>query len=81
MQTFLNLYLLVSAFYIFQLAVISYFVVAEGLKATEAETIIPKGPAIKKKGKKSAPRQRPTRITNVHLKGDIDLSKDYVPDR
>lgn len=79
MQTFLNLYLLVSAFYIFQLAVISYFVVAEGLKATEAETIIPKGPAIKKKGKKSSARHRPVRLTNVHLKGDIDLSRDYTP--
>ena len=59
--------------------VISYFVVAEGLKATEAETIIPKGPAIKKKGKKSSARHRPVRLTNVHLKGDIDLSRDYTP--
>ncbi|KAI5118624.1 hypothetical protein M0805_006992 [Coniferiporia weirii] len=51
---------------------------SEGLKATEAETIIPKGPT-KKKGKKSAPRHRPVRITNVHLKGEVDLSKDYAP--
>ncbi|PAV15832.1 transcription initiation factor IIE subunit beta [Pyrrhoderma noxium] len=52
---------------------------SEGLKATEAETIIPKGPAIKKKGKKSSARHRPVRLTNVHLKGDIDLSRDYTP--
>jgi transcription initiation factor TFIIE subunit beta len=33
----------------------------------------------KKKGKKSATRQRTTRLTNTHLKGmGIDLSKDYV---
>ena len=32
----------------------------------------------KKKGKKSAPRQRQVRITNTHLKGTIDLSRDYV---
>ena len=53
----------------------------EGLQATSAESVVPKTHPNKKKGKKSAPRQRPTRITNVHLKGDIDLSKDYVPDR
>ncbi|KAH8112097.1 transcription initiation factor IIE subunit beta [Phellopilus nigrolimitatus] len=52
--------------------------IVEGLKATEAETIIPRGPT-KKKGKKSAPRHRPVRITNVHLKGEVDLSKDYAP--
>ncbi len=51
---------------------------AEGLQATNAERITPKG-AMKKKGKKSAPRYRPVRLTNVHLKGDIDLSKDYAP--
>ena len=50
----------------------------EGLQATAAETLAPKGPMMKKKGKKSAPRQRQVRITNVHLKGQIDLSKDYV---
>ncbi|KAF8755615.1 General transcription factor IIE subunit 2 [Rhizoctonia solani] len=32
----------------------------------------------KKKGKKSAPRQRPVKITNTHLQG-IDLTKDYAP--
>ncbi|KAL5478921.1 TFA2 [Sanghuangporus weigelae] len=51
----------------------------EGLKATEGETIIPKTSPTKKKGRKSGPRQRPVRITNVHLKGDIDLSRDYTP--
>ena len=33
----------------------------------------------KKKGKKAAPKQRHIRITNTHLKGTIDLSRDYVP--
>ncbi|KZS89400.1 transcription initiation factor IIE subunit beta [Sistotremastrum niveocremeum HHB9708] len=33
----------------------------------------------KKKGKKGAPRQRQARITNTHLKGEIDLSRDYLP--
>jgi len=51
---------------------------SEGLQATTAESLVPKGPIAKKKGKKSAPRHRPVRITNVHLKGDIDLSKDYA---
>ena len=51
----------------------------EGLQATAAETLAPKGPMMKKKGKKSAPRQRQVRITNVHLKGELDLSKDYAP--
>ncbi|KAF9813285.1 hypothetical protein IEO21_05669 [Rhodonia placenta] len=50
---------------------------SEGLQATAAETLVPKGPT-KKKGKKSAPRQRQVRITNTHLKGQIDLSRDYV---
>ncbi|GJJ13968.1 hypothetical protein Clacol_008225 [Clathrus columnatus] len=51
---------------------------SEGLQATAAEALIPKPPVAKKKGKKTAPRQRQSRITNVHLKGDIDLTKDYV---
>ncbi|KAF8512099.1 hypothetical protein BU17DRAFT_96631 [Hysterangium stoloniferum] len=51
---------------------------SEGLQATAAETVIPKPPAGKKKGKKIGTRQRQSRITNVHLKGDIDLTKDYV---
>lgn len=51
----------------------------EGLQATAAEVVMPKLPTGKKKGKKSGPRQRQSRITNVHLKGDIDLTKDYVP--
>ncbi|KAI0696152.1 hypothetical protein BC835DRAFT_1343273 [Cytidiella melzeri] len=50
---------------------------SEGLQATAAETLTPKGPA-KKKGKKSAQKQRQIRLTNTHLKGTIDLSKDYV---
>lgn len=51
---------------------------SEGLQATAAETVVPKASATKKKGKKSAPRQRQVRITNTHLKGQIDLSRDYV---
>lgn len=50
----------------------------EGLQATAAEAVTPKGPGAKKKGKKSAPKQRQIRLTNTHLKGTIDLSKDYV---
>ncbi|KAJ3997261.1 hypothetical protein F5050DRAFT_1887727 [Lentinula boryana] len=47
---------------------------------TAAAGPAPKGPSTKKKGKKgSAPRTRQVRMTNTHLKGDIDLSKDYVP--
>ncbi|CCM03215.1 uncharacterized protein FIBRA_05339 [Fibroporia radiculosa] len=51
---------------------------SEGLQATAAETIIPKTGAGKKKGKRTAPRHRQVRITNTHLKGQIDLSRDYV---
>jgi len=51
---------------------------AEGLQATAAEAPIPKAPSTtKKKGKRSVPRQRQAKITNVHLKGEIDLSRDY----
>ncbi len=51
----------------------------EGLQATAAEALMPKAPTTKRKGKRGgAPRQRPVRITNVHLKGEIDLSRDYV---
>lgn len=50
----------------------------EGLQVTNAETPVPKAPTTKKKGKKGgAPRQRQVRITNTHLKGEIDLSKDF----
>ena len=53
--------------------------ITEGLQATAAETLIPRAPTTKKKGKRGgAPRQRQVRITNVHLKGEIDLSRDYV---
>lgn len=50
----------------------------EGLQATVGETLVPKGPAGKKKGKKNGPKHRQIRLTNTHLKGQIDLSKDYV---
>jgi transcription initiation factor TFIIE subunit beta len=51
---------------------------AEGLQATAEEVQIPKAPSnVKKKGKRSAPRQRQAKITNTHLKGEIDLSRDY----
>ncbi|KAF7759687.1 hypothetical protein Agabi119p4_11382 [Agaricus bisporus var. burnettii] len=50
----------------------------EGLQVTNAESSLPKAPTTKKKGKRGgAPRQRQVRITNTHLKGEIDLSKDY----
>ncbi|TFK71558.1 transcription initiation factor IIE subunit beta, partial [Pluteus cervinus] len=52
---------------------------SDGLQAAVAEATVPKGPAVKKKGKKGgAPRQRQIRITNTHLKGEIDLTKDFV---
>ncbi|KAG6812241.1 hypothetical protein H0H92_003781 [Tricholoma furcatifolium] len=52
---------------------------SEGLQVTNAETLAPKAPAAKKKGKRGgAPRQRQVRITNTHMKGEIDLSRDYV---
>ncbi|KAG6867456.1 hypothetical protein C0993_002539 [Termitomyces sp. T159_Od127] len=51
----------------------------EGLQVTNAEAPAPKAPAGKKKGKRGgAPRQRQVRITNTHMKGEIDLSRDYV---
>jgi hypothetical protein len=51
----------------------------EGLQVTAAESAAPKAPTTKKKGKKGgAPRQRQVRITNTHLKGEIDLQKDYA---
>ncbi|KAA1475774.1 transcription initiation factor IIE subunit beta [Dentipellis sp. KUC8613] len=52
---------------------------SEGLQATAAEAPVPKGPTGKKKGKKSVTKSRQVRITNTHLKGQIDLSRDYVP--
>ncbi|EJD46963.1 transcription initiation factor IIE, beta subunit [Auricularia subglabra TFB-10046 SS5] len=53
---------------------------AEGLQATQGESAVARGPAPKKKGKKSGPRQRQVRIMNTHLQQEgIDLSKDYVP--
>ncbi|KAI0651267.1 transcription initiation factor IIE subunit beta [Trametes meyenii] len=52
---------------------------SEGLQATAAAApVIKSGAAAKKKGKKSAARQRQIRLTNTHLKGTIDLSRDYV---
>ncbi|KAF5338397.1 hypothetical protein D9611_012533 [Ephemerocybe angulata] len=51
---------------------------SEGLQLTSAEAAPQKAPG-KKKGKKGGqPRQRQVRITNTHLRGEIDLSKDYV---
>ncbi|KAJ3482197.1 hypothetical protein NLI96_g7145 [Meripilus lineatus] len=50
----------------------------EGLQATAAEQVVPKVPMAKKKGRKNAPKTRQIRLTNTHLKGQIDLSKDYV---
>lgn len=51
----------------------------EGLQVTAAETVVPKAPTTKKKGKRGgAPRQRQVRITNTHLKGEIDLQRDYA---
>lgn len=53
---------------------------SDGLQATVTEAAPVKTPAFKKKGKKGgAPRQRQIRLTNVHLKGEIDLTKDFVP--
>ncbi|PPQ85747.1 hypothetical protein CVT25_003065 [Psilocybe cyanescens] len=52
---------------------------SEGLQVTAAETVVPKASANKKKGKRGgAPRQRQVRITNTHLKGEIDLQRDYA---
>ncbi|KAG0699215.1 hypothetical protein DFH29DRAFT_1015604 [Suillus ampliporus] len=48
-----------------------------GLQATAEEALIPKAPNLKKKGKRAAPRQRQAKITNTHLRGEIDLSRDY----
>ncbi|KAK7060276.1 hypothetical protein VNI00_001041 [Paramarasmius palmivorus] len=54
----------------------------EGLQATTSAAgaaSAGKGVGPKKKGKRGgAPRQRQVRITNTHLKGEIDLSKDYT---
>ncbi|KDQ54466.1 hypothetical protein JAAARDRAFT_38133 [Jaapia argillacea MUCL 33604] len=51
----------------------------DGLQATLAEAPAPKPTNAKKKGKKTGSRQRPIRLTNTHLKGEIDLSRDYLP--
>jgi len=50
---------------------------SEGLQVTAAEASVAKAPTTtKKKGKRSAPKQKQVRITNTHLKG-VDLSKDW----
>ncbi|KAH9976695.1 transcription initiation factor IIE subunit beta [Lactifluus volemus] len=50
-----------------------------GLQETASEAPVIKAPVGKKKGKKSATRQRTARLTNTHLKDmGIDFSKDYV---
>ncbi|KAJ6519411.1 transcription initiation factor IIE subunit beta [Mycena sanguinolenta] len=51
----------------------------EGLQLTTAAQAPVRAPT-KKKGKRGgAPRQRQVRITNTHLAGDIDLTRDYAP--
>ncbi|KAJ7693614.1 transcription initiation factor IIE subunit beta [Mycena rosella] len=51
----------------------------EGLQLTTAAQA-PIRPTSKKKGKRGgAPRQRQVRLTNTHLSGDIDLTRDYAP--
>lgn len=51
---------------------------SEGLQATAAEQVVRPVPTQKKKGKRSAPRQRQVRLTNTHMKGQVDLSRDFV---
>lgn len=51
---------------------------SEGLQATNAEAVVPKG-GVKKKAKKGANKSRQIKLTNTHLKGVVDLSRDYVP--
>ncbi|KAF7367270.1 Transcription initiation factor IIE subunit beta [Mycena sanguinolenta] len=52
----------------------------EGLQLTTAAQAPVRAPTTKKKGKRGgAPRQRQVRITNTHLAGDIDLTRDYAP--
>jgi transcription initiation factor TFIIE subunit beta len=54
----------------------------DGLAATTAEVVIPKAPATKKKGKRGgAPRQRQVRITNTHLRGEIDLAGEFAANK
>ncbi|KAI5990471.1 hypothetical protein EDD15DRAFT_2280455 [Pisolithus albus] len=65
-------------FFIYVRTSVPRILFAEGLQATASEGPAPKAPSsTKKKGKRSAPRQRQVRITNTHLKGEIDLSRDY----
>ncbi|KAJ7655227.1 transcription initiation factor IIE subunit beta [Mycena polygramma] len=54
------------------------------LRRELAKGLSPKAPIRaqtgKKKGKRGgAPRQRQVRLTNTHLSGDIDLTRDYAP--
>ena len=59
--------------------VLTYFLLSGGLQETASEAPTIKAPVGKKKGKKSATRQRTARLTNTHLKDmGIDFSKDYV---
>ncbi|KIY70056.1 transcription initiation factor IIE subunit beta [Cylindrobasidium torrendii FP15055 ss-10] len=53
---------------------------ADGLQVTASANPVPnKGAQPKKKGKKGgAPRQRQIKLTNTHLKGEIDLTKDFA---
>jgi len=52
----------------------------EGLQLTTAAQAPIRASTTKKKGKRGgAPRQRQVRLTNTHLAGDIDLTRDYAP--
>ncbi|KAF7340023.1 Transcription initiation factor IIE subunit beta [Mycena venus] len=52
----------------------------EGLQLTTAAQAPIRASTNKKKGKRGgAPRQRQVRLTNTHLAGDIDLTRDFVP--
>ncbi|KAJ6501641.1 transcription initiation factor IIE subunit beta [Mycena vitilis] len=52
----------------------------EGLQLTTAAQAPIRAQTGKKKGKRGgAPRQRQVRLTNTHLSGDIDLTRDYAP--
>ncbi|KAJ7589192.1 transcription initiation factor IIE subunit beta [Mycena floridula] len=51
---------------------------SEGLKQTTSLSAPIRATTTKKKGKRGgAPKQRQARLTNTHLKGVVDLSRDY----
>ncbi|KAL1668920.1 hypothetical protein GGF50DRAFT_45562 [Schizophyllum commune] len=53
--------------------------VAAEMKPVSSEALPPPVAKGKKGQKKPRQRQRQAKITNTHLKGEIDLSRDYVP--